>query len=125
MSWHHFADTTAADNRGHRHLVFGLGLVALGMVFLLGYTGAIRPLPVIDLLPGLIGVGGIAIMVSARRARRFIKGLVHLGVAVWLFACIEHWHGLHFGSAWPLLLILFGASALLRGLTGNYRVASK
>lgn len=123
MSWHHFADPAAAGNRRLRHLVFGLGLVALGIVSLLGYTGAIRPLPAIDLLPGLLGVSGIAIMVSARRARQAIKGLVHVGVALWLLACLEHWHGLHPGSAWPLLLILFGASALLRALTDNYRIA--
>lgn len=126
MAWHPQLHARKFDSRHWlKQLVFGLGLVGLGTAYLLGHLGIMRPIATIDLLPGLIAISAAAIMVSARSTRRVIKGLFYLGFAAWLLVCIEHLYGLRFATAWPALLILFGANALLKGLTGDYRMETK
>jgi hypothetical protein len=122
MHWYPVAYPAADASRSWiKQLVGGIGLLALGGAYLLGYYGLITPLSMVDLLPGLMAVIGLANLLSAGTLRRVIKGLFYLALALWLYACLAHWHGLHAGNAWPLLLILIGVNVLLKGFIRKQR----
>ncbi|MBV8047326.1 MAG: hypothetical protein JO171_09245 [Paludibacterium sp.] len=116
MHFHHSCEP--GDFRRHQrmHVVFGLALIALALFYLLANLGHIEPVSPWTVIPAVIALGGLMHLFLARRAHQVLRGIFRLGVAAWLFACIEHVYGLTFRAGWPVLLILFGGYVLLRGL---------
>jgi hypothetical protein len=97
-------------------VVWGLFLIGLGVVFLLAR------LDVVDLhhwstwWPILMVLFGLARMISAGRPREIASGVSFILIGLWFYACIEHWYGLHFRNAWPLLVVVAGLEMILTAL---------
>jgi hypothetical protein len=119
-------DQVHFSRRGpHRHdavrwrLGAGIALIVLGVVYALSNFGVISAHLARDVLPALIVAGGLVRLLTARHIRQVIKGVLHFAFAAWLFACLEHIHGLTLAQGWPFLLILIGLGALSRGFFGR------
>lgn len=101
----------------HKHLFWGLALIAAGGIFLSDRLDLVE----VDIAmlwhwwPALIALSGLSDIVFARRASQVIKGGFYIVLAIWLYACLEHLWGWTFRGTWPIILIAYGASMLLRG----------
>lgn len=112
--------------RDRKRVVFGVILIAVGIVMLLGQLGFAGLIPHLRWWPMIIFVIGAAQVLSASRARQVASGLSLMLVCLWFYACIYHWYGLTYHTAWPLLLVIFGgemifASVLARIMPGPAR----
>lgn len=110
------------EERGFRHggnLVWGLGLITAGCLFLFDRLGMIDALEFWTLFPALIALDGLIDIVASRNAEKVIKGCFNLVLAFWLYASVEHLWGLNFRNSWPILPIAIGAQTLLSGLLAS------
>lgn len=124
--------TSTLDPHDHgnprRRLLWGATFVAVGSIFLLDR------LALLDLtlylgpqtrwwyfVPLLVALGGLIAVVSAQSVRQVLKGLGHIVLGGWAFACLEQLWGLSFANSWPILLIAFGLEMLLLGWLGSGR----
>ena len=102
--------------KSRNQVVWGLFLIGLGIVFLLG------KLDVIDLhhwktwWPAMMIVFGLAWIISPGRPRQIASGVTFILIGIWFYACMEHWYGLHFRNAWPLLVVVAGLEMVLTAL---------
>src|SRR5262249_58570756 len=98
--------------RDRSRVVFGAILISAGIVMLLGQLGLAGIIPHFRWWPGIIFVIGAAQVLSADRARQVASGLSLMLVCLWFYACIYHWYGLTYHTAWPLLLVIFGGEMI-------------
>lgn len=128
MRYQPHSDETLAHWRGNprRRLLWGLSLIAIGTAFLLDRMAWIDLSQYLGLqtqwwhfFPLLLALGGAITVLSARSLRQVFKGLIHIVLGVWAFACLEHLGALSFDNSWPILLIAFGLQMLLRGWLGG------
>ncbi|HTD06797.1 LiaF transmembrane domain-containing protein [Undibacterium sp.] len=105
------------DYDARKHLVWGVALIAVGCIFLLDRLDIIEVdvFALWHLWPAVIALYGLADIVFAKKMSHVVKGVYHIALAFWLYACLEHLWGWTFGSTWPIILIAYGASLLLRG----------
>jgi len=113
-------------NRDRKRVVFGVILIGAGILMLLGQLGITGWLPPFRWWPMIIFVIGAAQIMSADRAKQVASGLSLMLLCLWFYACIYHWYGLTYHTAWPLLLVVFGgemiiASVLSRLMAGRAR----
>ena len=99
--------------RERKRAVFGVILIAAGIVMLLGQMGFAGLIPHLRWWPMIIFVIGAAQVLSASRARQVASGLSLMLVCLWFYACIYHWYGLTYHTAWPLLLVIFGGEMII------------
>jgi len=99
--------------RDRKRAVFGAILIAAGIVMLLGQMGFAGLIPHLRWWPMIIFVIGAAQVLSASRARQVASGLSLMLVCLWFYACIYHWYGLTYHTAWPLLLVIFGGEMII------------
>lgn len=66
--------------------------------------------------PAVIGLLGLAKIISARKSSHVVKGGFYIAFAFWLYACIEHLWGWTFSANWPIIVIAYGVGIVLRGL---------
>lgn len=109
-----FGDTDL-DPRPFGSMVVGTLLVAVGAALLAERT---------NLLPGswrlliwpvlLMAVGIARLALPARRGRR---GLFFVLAGAWWFAGLQGW--LSFERTWPVLIVFYGASVMLQGVTAQ------
>jgi hypothetical protein len=102
-----------AGSRDRRRIVWGTLLIGIGIVLLLGQLGAAGVIPVAHWWPGILFAVGVVQMLFPERPRQFASGLTLILLSLWFFACIEHWYGLYYHNAWPLLLVIFGGEMVL------------
>nr|WP_199066180.1 hypothetical protein [Chromobacterium sp. ASV5] len=111
-----------------RRALWGAALIAAGGLLLSSragwlpalalpaWAGDIRDYGVWHLLAGLAALSGLSHLVCADGPRRAAKGALRLALGAWIFICLQHIWGWSFASSWPVLLILWGAGMLARGL---------
>ena len=58
-------------------------------------------------------------IVFAKKTADVIRGTFRIAFAIWLYVCIEEIGGWTFHDTWPAILIAYGVSIALRGLTGT------
>ena len=93
--------------------VWGVVLIALGVVFLLVQFGVVelrgigRWWPAIPILFGVIRIATI------ESVRHLATGISFILWGLWFFACTEHWYGLTYRNGWPLVLVIVGFEAIL------------
>ncbi|WP_394779170.1 LiaI-LiaF-like domain-containing protein [Undibacterium sp.] len=106
-----------ADYDVRQHLVWGVTLIAIGFIFLCDRLDLIDMdvQALWHLWPAALGVYGVADIVFAKRPAHVLKGVYHIALAFWLYACLENLWGWTFGNTWPMILIAWGISVLLRG----------
>ncbi len=102
----------------------GLVLIALGSALLMDRMGVLENQLLWHFWPALIAIAGLARMVGATHPDELVRGLMTVGVAFWVYACLEHLWGWSFRTTWPLVLIGFGLSRILEGLAwSSWRAA--
>ncbi|TDR81518.1 hypothetical protein [Paludibacterium purpuratum] len=119
MDYHRFKSPIEHRHGRIAHGLLGLALIGIGVLYALGRPDRFGAHSVWDVFPALIALSAAMRLATARRVAQVVKGVLRFGVAAWLYVCIEHIWGLTFASGWPFLMILFGASVLLRGLTNR------
>jgi hypothetical protein len=88
-------------------------LILLGVFFLL------MRLDVIDVhlwrswWPMILIALGLAWIVVPGRPRQMASGVTFVLIGLWFFACIEHWFGFTYRTAWPLLVVFVGIEMVL------------
>jgi hypothetical protein len=93
--------------------MWGIFLIILGVVFTLAR------MDVIDLhqwrtwWPLLMIAFGVARILAPGRARQKGGGVTFVLVGVWFYACTQHWYGLTFRNAWPILVVVAGVEMVL------------
>lgn len=92
----------------------GGSLICLGVAFLLDQQGIIALQDIWQYWPLLLIIGGAIRIIDPETPRDVASGAWTLLIGVWLFANFEGWFGMDFGNSWPLLLIGWGLSLLLR-----------
>jgi hypothetical protein len=103
----------------HDGLFWGLLLMAAGAALLLQQLG-ITDLSSIfrnywPLFPILIGVSKLF------HRRSLWGGLTMIAIGAWLQAVTLHFHGITYESSWPLLLLILGASMIVRAVVDSIR----
>lgn len=92
----------------------GGSLICLGVAFLLDQQGIIALQDIWQYWPLLLIIGGAIRIIDPETPRDVASGAWTLLIGVWLFANFEGWFGMDFDNSWPLLLIGWGVSLLLR-----------
>jgi len=105
---------TSEDRYGS--LMWGIGLVLVGILFLLQYLNV---LPFAGLrhwwpfFPILVGLGHV---VSYRNPRRIGNGVSLMLVGGWCFIATNHVLGLTWANSWPLALVASGTGMVVRAI---------
>lgn len=102
--------------RERKRLVWGVILISVGVVLLLGQLGFSGVIPPLHWWPSILFVIGAAQVFTADRAKVVASGLSMMLLSLWFFACIYHWYGLTYRNAWPLLLVIFGGEIIFASL---------
>lgn len=99
-----------------KQLMWGLVLVAIGVALLLDRMGRIDMLDLWQYLPLLLVVVGINRMIGYPTAEEFLSGLWWLVIGCWVFGNLQHLFGMEFQTSWPLLIIVWGLTLMLKPL---------
>ncbi len=97
-------------------LVFGLALVAVGLLAFFDAIDLGAPERLWRLWPVILIALGLASEVDALRVRKNEGGGFMLGVGVWFLAGMQHWFGLSVRTAFPLGVVVVGASLVLHAI---------
>jgi len=97
-----------------KQIMWGLVLIAVGVVFLLDRMDLVDVRSVWHYWPLLIVASGINQTIGYPSAREFSNGLWTVFIGLWLFAVFEGIFGLTFMNSWPLFLLMAGLQMVLR-----------
>lgn len=101
-------------------LVWGIVLIAVGVVFLLDRFDMLDLDIDLDIAhiwhywPWLVAAFGISKLIPPTTPRRFLRGLWQVFFAAWWYVSFEHVWGVTFADTWPALLIAWGVGIVLR-----------
>ena len=97
--------------------IWGVFLIALGVLFLLERMGAPGFGHLYAWWPLLLIVAGITHLVEGR-----VGGAITLFLlGGWFFVVTWGWHGLTYANSWPLALVAVGVGMVVKALTGEER----
>jgi hypothetical protein len=97
-------------------LVWGVGLVALGVFFMLHFAGRFDwPMDHAWWPLVLVAIGFLQVL-TARSARKLGGGVTLMGIGAWLLVAANGWYDLRFYNSWPLALVAVGLGSIVRVL---------
>jgi uncharacterized membrane protein HdeD (DUF308 family) len=96
-----------------KQIMWGLVLIALGVIFLLDRMDIVEAETLWHYWPLLMVVAGINQTIGYPSARQFRNGLWTIFTGLWLFAVFENLFGLTFRNSWPLFLLMGGVLMVL------------
>src|SRR5205814_1964934 len=96
-------------------VLWGLVLIGIGVIFLLDRLGVVGAPDIGRWWPGIFVVMGFARVLDRRPG----AGLMLLAFGATFFAANEHWYGLSYQTAWPILIVAVGLGIVVRALTGE------
>lgn len=97
-------------------LVWGLGLIAMGVLFLLNYLGFAPLRSVWVYWPLFVSFFGLMQLLTARSPKRVGGGVTMLLMGGWFLVATNHWYGLEWRNSWPLALVSVGLGSVARAL---------
>jgi hypothetical protein len=103
--------------RDTKKIIWGVFLIALGVMFLLERFGVWSFTHLGEWWPLILIVIGITRLVE----RRLGSALTMILLGGWFFACESNWMGLDYHNSWPLVLVAVGVGIVVRALTGEER----
>ena len=106
-------------------IVWGLLLIAFGVLYLLSYLGMMPWIEWNRWWPLLVVAFGLARLVTARTAERLGGSVTGILTGAWFLAVVHHWHGLTWMRAWPLALVAIGAGWVVRGIAAPFMRAER
>lgn len=114
------------DGDGTRkQMLWGLVLIALGILFLLDRMAVVEVYSLWHYWPLLLAVSGVIQLISYTNLRECRHGVWSVFIGLWLFACFEHVFGLSFRNSWPLFLLMWGLEMVLSPLIARRIGVSK
>ncbi len=96
-----------------KQIMWGLVLIALGVIFLLDRMNMVEAETLWHYWPLVMVVAGINQTIGYPSARQFRNGLWTIFTGLWLFAVFENLFGLTFRNSWPLFLLMWGVLMVL------------
>jgi predicted membrane protein len=98
------------------HLVMALGIILIGIIFLLGNLDILDPHEYLRLWPALLVLAGIAHLIQSRKGSQSIWGIVLIFVGSAML--LDRLYLIHFDlwNYWPLILIFIGIMIIGRSL---------
>ena len=103
--------------RNLKRAIWGMFLIALGVLFLLERMG----------IPGLANPGSwwplilVVVGLTSLVGGRVGSALTMMLLGGWFFAVTNGWHGLTYVNSWPLVLVAVGVGMVVKALTGEDR----
>lgn len=107
------------ERRSGKKVVWGVLLIALGVVFLLDQFGALELHGIGRWWPAFVILLGVIRIATPETPRHVVSGIAFILWGLWFFACIEHWYGLNWTNGWPLVLVIVGFEAILMAMFGR------
>ena len=108
-------------NRNSGKALMGVLLISLGVIFLLGTFGMVDLPSIWHWWPAILIVIGAAQVIAPSSGKQAASGVSLILIGLWLFACLNHWYGLRFRNAWPILLVIFGLESVVTALLDRGR----
>lgn len=108
-----------------KQLSWGIILTGVGVAFLLDRSGALHWGTIWRYWPALLVAAGLSNLVPPTNVKLVLEGCSHIFVGAWFYCCFERLWGLSFGNSWPLLLIVWGLTLVLKPLLEQYFVSNK
>ena len=99
-----------------RQMLWGLLLIAVGVVFLLDRWGTIQIGEFWELWPAVFFVIGTGHLLFPDSPAERVHALGMYVLGLWFFACQNNWWGLSYGNSWPILVASVGLQIVLRAL---------
>jgi hypothetical protein len=101
-------------------MMWGIGLVLIGVVILLQYLDVLSGVIWHDWWPLIVILVGAGQIVAARTARRIGSGVSTLLIGGWLFVTVNHVWGLEWQTSWPLSLVAAGLGMVARSIAAGF-----
>lgn len=108
-----------------KYVLWGLTLIAAGLIFLADRLDWIELGPVWTYWPVIFVIIGLIDCASARSMKQIADGLFWVLLGAWIYVCKEHLWGWSFGKTWPIILVAVGASMIIDGLDKKRRQEHK
>jgi hypothetical protein len=105
------------EYRPRKRLLWGMILIGAGCLFLLDRMDIYEVDEIWRYWPALIALAGLVEILSATCIKHVTHGFLNIVIGCWLYASIENLWGLTFGNSWPILMIAFGITVAVNGLT--------
>ncbi len=100
-------------------LVWGLGLIAIGVLFLMDFLGMITWGHWSVMWPWLVIAIGVIRLLTARRPRIVGAGVTLTLFGTWFLVAVNGWYGLGWVRSWPLALVAVGLGSLARAVAAS------
>jgi hypothetical protein len=109
----------APDGNAHgiKKAIWGVFLIALGVLFLLERMGVAGFRDIGAWWPLILVVVGITSLVQGRVG----SALTMILLGGWFLAVTNDWDGLTYANSWPLVLVAVGMGIVVKALTGEDR----
>ncbi len=98
---------------------WGLGLIVLGIVFLLAQRDLIPREWLYNWWtwwPAILILVGLAKLIRPSGPSDIGSGVTTTLFGFWFFANLHDWYGLHWGNSWPLALVAVGAGMMAKAI---------
>jgi hypothetical protein len=96
---------------GRERVVWGLLLMAGGVLFLLDQMGVVQLPPIWNWWPAIFFAIGLPKFFSPRE---WPNGITMILLGLTFFAIMEHWWGLGWSTGWPLFLVITGLEIMIK-----------
>ncbi len=108
------------ERNGSRGLVWGVGLIGLGVMFLAMRQGVL-PWPTLTVWwPAFVTLIGLVEIVGARTAKKLGSGVTLTLMSGYFFATVYHWKGLDWSTSWPLALVAVGCGSVVEAIASRF-----
>jgi hypothetical protein len=95
-------------------LIWGVGLITMGVLFLLHYLDLVSWGVWKAWWPAFIIFFGLLRLLVARTPRRLGDAVTFMLLGGWFLIAANDWHGLDWRKSWPLVLVAIGVGSLAR-----------
>ncbi len=97
-------------------VITGLTLIVIGFFFLLDNMDLFYLHDIWKFWPFIIVAFGIGRIITAEGVRDYLKAGWLIFIGLWLYMSLQHVFGITFAESWPLILIAWGISIVLKEL---------
>ncbi len=106
------------SSRDRNHVVWGVLLITVGGMVLLDNLGWLSIADYWHFWPLVLVVFGLNKMLDFSSSKQFSEGLMLAATGCWLYMVYENIWGLTFQNSWPIIVIAYGVSILLKPVIG-------
>ena len=112
------------EGRWH-NFVWGVSLIAAGVLLLLHFTGRLQWGMWEAWWPAIVVFMGFLQTLTARSARKLGGGVTLMGIGAWLLLATNGWYGLGWHNSWPLALVAVGLGTIVRAVASPFMRPSR